>query len=97
MNQMIYDQQPQMVEAAREAIERGSGSHNAADNALFHSFAAIDREALIEKFLPAYRAAYVKGHPEARCVAEGFVAAGIIPEREPDTHPKTESTMGSYL
>jgi hypothetical protein len=75
---MIYDDQPQMVEAMvnrmngeLEACQRVATKH------LKTAFAAIDREALIEKA----RTAMPRGYQHPDLAEAVLVAAGIIPER----------------
>lgn len=83
---MIYDDQPQMVGAARRAGCDPTKHLPAA-------FAAIDREALIEKV--RREAHFIRGTiPPSDVIEEVLVAAGIIPERETG-HPP-ESTMQEY-
>lgn len=56
---LIYDDQPQMVEASHDFEWRDSGGafrcvpSSVAEPLLAHAFAAIDCEALIEKIAPA--------------------------------------------
>lgn len=72
---MIYEDQPQMVEAVGARIGNANAPH-----VLREAFAAIDREAPIEKVLDRYEPKLVTRRKNL--VEAILVAAGVIPERE---------------
>jgi hypothetical protein len=73
---MIYEDQPQMVEAATQGVD--PEYHFIAQAGLTRAFAAIDREALIEKAAHGFDP---QGGNQiaARMAERALVAAGIIP------------------
>jgi uncharacterized membrane protein len=77
---VIYDDQPQMLRAAQQAmndVDRKVGPHMV----LVRSFAAIDQEDLIEKIVRARDDSYWSLSVRAR-VEHDLIVAGIIPGRE---------------
>lgn len=85
---MIYEDQPQMVEAAVEelCVRKASTTLNTEDQlrragtfSIREAFAAIDREALIERVRwdKTFRLQHV--NPEVGIIEAVLVAAGIIP------------------
>lgn len=84
---MIYDDQPQMVKAAWDA-HVGEWRRERVMAGLERAFAAIDREALIEKATGPVTAPGATWEGRKRIAERVLVAAGIIPERKSDIYKR---------